>query len=196
MMDKWSRRAFLGATLQGAVLVSGCDRGNQDRTPPSSLQASDPSAALHFSEEQRGFLEMAMDEIVPAGGGMPSASGIGALDYLEKIAGESAEFKPEIEQCIALAEEASRRLFDGAFSSLTHEERIEVHTELDTGEEPNPFGTMRDAIYEAYYMDPGVLASLNYEFYGTAEGEMVMAPFDESLLESVRAMPRLYREAG
>ena len=65
---KRTRREFLGATTTAAIVTS--------------IQ---PARAAIFTPDERAALAAAMDEIIPATDGMPAASQVGSLDYLERV---------------------------------------------------------------------------------------------------------------
>jgi hypothetical protein len=59
---------------------------------------------------------------------------------------------------------------------------------------PKCFSTLRDSVYEAYYIQPQVWKLIDYEFYPTDQPGPRMKPFDEAVLAQVRKLPKLYRE--
>jgi hypothetical protein len=60
-------------------------------------------------------------------------------------------------------------------------------------DEADRFRALRDLVYEAYYTNPLVWRRLGYDFIGAEDSGPPLEPFEEALLERVRAMPRLYR---
>jgi hypothetical protein len=60
-------------------------------------------------------------------------------------------------------------------------------------DEADRFRAARDLVYEAYYTNPLVWKRLGYDFIGAESVGPPLEPFEEALLERVRALPRLYR---
>lgn len=173
MSTRWSRRTFLAAAAA---------------TPLITIEARTSRPA--FEESERLDLEAAMDEIIPAGDGMPAASEIGGVEYLERVAETDAKVTGEIKAALAALGRQSAR----PFHELDHEARVRALKKLE-GQDPEQFGHLRDYVYESYYTQPRVWKLIGYEFYPTDHAGPRMEPFDESILEDVRKMPKLYREA-
>lgn len=133
-----------------------------------------PGCVLSVAE--RGALHTAMDQIIPAGDGMPSASEAGGLEYLDRIARQEPEVANQLR---ALLAELKKR------KTLTEFE----------AKDPENFAHLRDYVYEAYYTQPRIWKLVGYQDYPTDHAGPHLPPFDESLLEPVRNRPRLYREA-
>jgi hypothetical protein len=172
MSMHWSRREFLATAAAPLITIDA--RG----APPV------------FDERERRDLEAAMDEIIPAGDGMPAASEMGGVAYLERVAAADANVANELRAALAALEKAS----GGAFGRLDHEARVSALRKLEAGEATR-FAQLRDYVYESYYTQPRVWKLIGYEFYPTDHAGPHMAPFDESILDDVRKMPKLYREA-
>ncbi len=150
------------------------------------------AATPPLAPSQLRVLRAAMDEIIPAADGMPAASAVGGVAYLDRLA-RQAQFKKQFEGVLAALGEASRRLFGKSFLALPRAERVTALAELEKAV-PESFRALRDCVYEAYYTRPQVWKLLGYESHLTNQAGPRMKPFDEAALAKVRKMPKLYRE--
>ena len=171
---KWTRRGFLAASAAVPLIAI-------------ETRAAAPNAV---NEGERAILHAAMDEIIPAGDGMPAASEVGGVAYLERVAAEDAEVASDIRTALAALQKCSEQPFD----QLHHDARVAALKKLEL-QEPIQLAQLRDYVYESYYTQPRVWKLIGYEFYPTDHPGPHMEPFDESFLEGVRKMPKLYREA-
>jgi Gluconate 2-dehydrogenase subunit 3 len=185
---KFTRRRFLGTTLAGSLAVGAAATGKR------SQAASEPASSA-LDPGQRESLRTAMDEMIPASDGMPAASQVGSLQYLERVGREEPQIAADLKQALDSLERLSQSRFHAAFAELSSPRRVEVLTTLETGS-PAVFAKLRDHVYESYYIQPKVWKLIGYEFYPTNESGPQMKPFDESVLGKVRQMPRLYREVS
>jgi hypothetical protein len=129
-----------------------------------------------LTEGERDALRAAMDQIIPAGDGMPSASEAGGLEYLERVARQEPEVANQLRRLLAELKERN---------TLTEFE----------AKDPENFAHLRDYVYEAYYTQPRIWKLIGYHDYPTDHAGPHLPPFDESLLDPVRNRPKLYREA-
>lgn len=190
MRMPWSRRRFVGSALQGAASVGALRLGGDVHTV---IAAPPPTQGIPpLPSEQRTVLLLAMDEIVPAGAGMPSASQAACLDYLAGVSQQDDRLRAELVKSLDATQAAARAGFGRDFSGLGAEERIAALRNLE-GSDPVLFRSLRDAVYEAYYTRPEVWKRLGHEFYPPARPGPLPPPFDDSVVTRVRQMPRLYR---
>lgn len=164
---KWTRRKFLEASSTGPLLAPFA------AGLVTTIEAA-PTDAL--SEGEQGALRTAMDEIIPAGDGMPSATDAGGIEYLERVMRQ----EPEVAKAI-------RRLLA----------ELKPHRTLSEFEAkaPTEFARLRDLVYESYYTQPKIWKLLGYENYPTDHKGPHLAPFDDTILAEVRSKPKFYREA-
>ncbi len=194
MKNKWTRRKFLETGLKGSLVVGGGAVGSiraAAQTPVRRQKPPWPGLDAH----ERELLRAAMDELIPSGDGMPSASEIGGVVYLERLARELPDFRRDLEKALTTLEEISQKLHEKSFSSLSRPERVAVLEQLERRAAPKIFASLRDSVYEAYYTNPQVWKLIGYELYPTNQPGPHMKPFDEAMLADVRKRPRLYREA-
>lgn len=195
MRKKLTRRKFLESSLRGSLMMGG---GAMARFNPGTLEArpqktkSRPSSTLDAGA--RETLRAAMDEIIPAMDGMPAASAVGSLEYLEGLFRQTPRLKQEFETGLSALDALSQKRFRKHFLKLSRAERVETLKELEKQPALNFFPALRDYVYEAYYTRPGVWKLIGYDFYPTNEAGPRMKPFDEAVLSEVRKKPKLYRE--
>jgi gluconate 2-dehydrogenase subunit 3-like protein len=196
-MKKWSRRKFLEAGVVGSIAVGGAGVVRipaAQPPPPGRGGAAQPVSPVATPEaQQRELLRSAMDEIIPASDGMPAASEVGGVDYLEKLAGRDAKVSKELRDSLAALDELSQKRFQSAFVALSHEQRVQALTALER-QEAEIFKTLRDYVYEAYYEQPQVWKLIDYTCYPTNGGGPTLKPFNEEILAEVRKKPKFYRE--
>lgn len=173
MSIHWSRRTFLKTTAAAPLIAI-------------ETRAAEP----FFQSRQRSNLIAAMDEIIPAGDGMPSASEAGGAAYLERVAAEDGILGNEIQNALA----ALRSHGAQPFYQLDGEARVAALEKFEA-EDPIRFAHFRDYVYESYYTSPLVWKLIGYTFYPTDHPGPHMQPFDDTLLADVRKRPKLYREA-
>lgn len=206
MNRKWTRRKFLETGLQGSVVVGsavaagampGTRAGAAPQTTPPPDQGRTERRSARVSglgQAQRELLQAAMDQIIPAGDGMPAASEVGGVEYLDRLASESPEIKVDLEKSLTALQGLSTKRLGKDFTALSPGDRVEALKKLE-GQQPEAFGMLRDYIYESYYTQSKVWKLIGYEFYPTNTGGPKMRSFDESVLTKVKMMPKLYREA-
>ena len=185
MSNKFTRREFLGTTLAASLAVGAI--------PAISGRFSPERASAGLNPRLRESLRAAMDEIIPAGDGMPAASQAGGLEYLERVSRQEPQIGADLEQALHALERLTESRFHAGVASVTSSQRVEILTALET-QSSEVFAKLRDHVYEAYYTQPKIWQIIGYDFYPTNESGPHMKPFDESVLSNVRKMPRLYRE--
>ena len=193
-MNKVSRRKFLEAgTVASVAVISGSAGMLPILQPQGGAQKQGP-AAIGLDAHERDLLRIAMDEIIPAGDGMPAASEAGRVDYLDERTGSDAKASKDLRESLdALAQfaQSSRQV---SFTSLAHEQRVELLTAFEK-QNANAFRVLRNFVYEAYYTQPAVWELIGYELYPTdGPGPGIKKTFDESVLAEVRKKPKGYVE--
>ncbi len=193
MKKKWTRRRFLQTGLKGSIVVGGravAAGSYATAGAPATGKAASPG----LDRRQREVLRAAMDEIIPAGDGMPSASEVGGVDYLDRLAGENPGIKNDLEKSLAGLDEVGQKLFARGYASLSQAERVEALRRLEKQPASDLFAALRDFTYEAYYTQPSIWKLIGYEFHPTNQSGPRMKPFDEAILASVRKKPKFFRE--
>jgi hypothetical protein len=191
-MSRWSRRKFLETGVFGAISVTGT-RATRFFSAQERGTESQKTAESTFGQRHRNLLRVSIDELIPAGDGMPAASEVGGVEYLDHLAGENEQVARELRASLNALEEISELHFKASFLSLSPELRVEALIAFEQ-KDPNSFRDLRDYVYEAYYLQPRVRQLIGYEPHPTnARGPTIKA-FDESVLAEVRKKPRYYRE--
>lgn len=191
MAQKWTRRKFVKANVAGSVLIAAGQAVDAASFVPLA-QLLPPASP--FSRDERETLRAAMDEIIPATDGMPAASAVSSLPYIERLASQVPEVKAELRQALQWLDKTSGERFRAKFARLTSSQRIETLTELEKQSGSDSFAALRNAVYEAYYTQPSVWKLIGYEFHPSNRRGPQIQPFDEAALENVRRMPKLYKE--
>ena len=183
-MRDWTRRRFLVTTLAGTAAASGVARAAAASAPGGS------AASSAWPGTVRVALRAAVDAIVPAADGMPSAGEAGVLEYLELVATRDPDVRSRLRRA---ASSLDRRARPSRFAALPEERRVEVLAELES-KEPAVFEALRDFVYEGYYTRPDVWKRLGFEFYGPERRGPGLPQFDEAALARVKSRPPSYRK--
>ena len=194
MSNQWTRRDFLNTTLKSAAAAGAFAWSPHGvRLTLAAFQEAAASEQV-FAGAQRDLLKVVVDVLVPSGDGMPAASEIGAVNYIDALSRELPAIKSQVEVGLESIVEISKRLFDSDFLALSSGQRVAVLTEMESRAAPTAFAALRGFVYEAYYTSPEVWKLIGYEFYPTYDSGLHMAPLNEELLAPVRQRPPLYKE--
>ncbi len=186
-MKRFTRRRFLKEGAFGSVILSGI---NTTQLSKQSLATTENQTTLPADRPE--LLRLAMNEIIPAGAGMPAAGEIGCVQYVEGLAKQSAKLEKQLQEISTSLEVMSRAAFHVAFGALQQQRRAEALARLEK-QSPEMFKNFRDLVYEAYYEQPRVWKLIGYEFYSTNGGGPTPPTFDDEILASVRHKPSFYR---
>jgi len=193
MRGKLSRREFLQTGVRSSLVVAGgvTSAFSYNQTnPPSKKRAS---VETGINSNDREILRAAIDEIIPAGDGMPAASHVGAVEYLDQLARQVPSLGEALRKAVRSLTEMGVKQFQKDFASLSPEQRIKALQEFER-QSPQDFPILRDSVYEAYYTQPQIWKLIGYEFHATNQHGPQMKRFDESVLAEVRKRPKFYRE--
>jgi hypothetical protein len=188
MPHKLSRRRFLETTLASSAALNVAASAVRSPTP-------ERPASVGLDSKKRESLRAAMDQIIPAGDGMPAASEVGGLDYLERLSAAEPQIRADLETALDALRQLSKSRFKADFPALPPSQQVTILSALEA-RSPGDFVKLRDHVYEAYYIQPSVWKLIGYDFHPTNQQGPAMKPFDESVLDKVRRMPRLYREVS
>jgi hypothetical protein len=193
MKKKISRRKFLEAGAMSSAAMIG---GMAVNVPAlrAQIYPPKPGSLSPLNSDERALLQSAMDEIIPAGDGMPAASEVGSMDYLQELTITYPEVAEDMHHSLNALEALCRRIQDTSFSKVTHGQRVEVLTELGK-QDASAFTSLQQFVYEAYYTRPTVWKLIGYTFQPTdGMGPPVRKVWNEAVLSEVRKKPRGYRE--
>ena len=140
-----------------------------------------------YSAAEVEVLAAVIDEIVPAGEGMPSATAAGGLQYLQYLGWQYPNVQQEISSLLATLDAAAAQ-FGTDFSKLQPDQRLHVVRQLEKNH-PTTFASFVRYVYEAYYTRPQVRGLISCPASTVSEDDLGI------LLEPVRRMKRMYREA-
>jgi hypothetical protein len=155
--------------------------------------APETTSSARADSDKHDFLRAVIDEIIPAGNGMPAASEAGVLAYLEHLADQNPDFGKTLVQSLGFLEELSQSQLHKKFLWLAPPQRVLVLQKMEKLR-PDSFSFLRDYTYEGYYTQPKIWSLMGYEFKPTNGAAPHMKPFDESILDQVRKKPKYYRE--
>ena len=178
MTRRVGRRAFVRTAVQVAVAAGLAPRAD--------------AAPLASAERRR--LRAAVDTIIPAEPPMPSASAMGAAPYVERLAARDPAFATLLTGGLAALEARARETLRRGFANATAAQRAEAMAAVEKADAAF-VGTLRDAVYEAYYSQAEVWTRIGYRFRSGPKRTAALEPLDESRVARVRGMGRLYREA-
>jgi hypothetical protein len=184
-----SRRSFLRAGLAGSLAIgSGAMVGSS-----VVAAAPDTTSSDRHDSDKHTLLRAVIDEIIPAGKGMPAASEAGVSRYLEGVADQDPDFRKALDQSLRTLEELSQSRLHKKFLWLATPERVLILQYMEKLR-PESFSFLRDYTYEGYYTQPKIWSLMGYQFKPTNGAAPHMKPFDESVLDRVRNKPKYYRE--
>ena len=213
MGKKITRRKILESGLKGSLFVLSSSApllpgGVQAIWAKATKAESVGGGTKVFSVPERENLRTAADEIIPPVDGMPAPSKIGSVGYIEVVVADEPDLRKHTQAALAHLEWSAQSAHGKSFSQLGSAEKVVLLEAFEkkaaaessqggtfqSGEHPNLFAVLRDLVYESYYTNPKVWPKIGYHFYATNEAGPVMKPFDESILENVRKLPKFYRE--
>jgi hypothetical protein len=174
----YNRRQFLAHALWAAALSTSVDsfaieRGNWDAFSDSAPDNVDNLTA-------------AMDEVVPAGEGMPSASMAGGREYLQFLRWQYPDVEENTRRFLEMLAQISAQMFGNEFQKLRPEQRVQVLTTIEKTQSPI-FESFVAYVYESYYASPQVLGSIS------CSAPPLSGEDEASLLSPVRRLTHLRR---
>jgi gluconate 2-dehydrogenase subunit 3-like protein len=132
-------------------------------------------------------LAEAMDEIIPAGDGMPPASMAGGPQYLQYLGWQYPAIQEEIAVFLKMLTQASDVAFQEDFQTLRPDQGVQILAAMEKTQ-VTVFSTFVGYVYESYYTNPKVLGLISCSPSSPAIED------DEALLAPVRRLTHLYRE--
>ncbi len=164
--------------------------------PLDRLEAA-AQAAARLPAGDRRTLRAAIDVLVPADGGMPAASAVGVVEYLERLVAGDSGLRDLLADGLRAVDAHSRRATGAPFVALGAERQNEVLAHFEQADSGKRFFPgLRDAVYEGYYTQPRIWKLLGYMFRTSRRRTSPLEPFDEQWVARVRGMAPLYRKVG
>jgi hypothetical protein len=185
MRKKISRRKFVRGSVRLAVI-----------SPLIQLNPLDAVAqAPTVGTAERRTLRAAADVIVPAQGQMPAASAVGAVRYVERIAGMDQKLAALLLDGLRAIEAHASTTHSVRFDLVGSDEQAEILARFEKSDTPAGFfAALRDLVYEAYYTQARIQKLLGYNFRSGRRRTAPLEPFDEERVARVRQMTPLYRQ--
>jgi hypothetical protein len=156
--------------------------------------SSDSNAPL-FPTQQARALTSVLDEIIPPSedGRLPGAGALGLVSAIEDAVRKSPDLEPAIVQGLTALQEIAAAAGVSEFGALDREQRVTALNQIATTQPAFLPGLIFHA-YCAYYQSGEVMLGLGLEARPPHPLGYSVAPSDPSLLDPVRARPKLYRE--
>jgi hypothetical protein len=176
----YSRREFLIRSAGIAVVLPSGTRLLGFLDLPTTTWAA------RLTRENLKLLAAAMDDIIPPGNEMPSASAAGGVAYLEQLAWQYPSVLELITEFLHVLQLAAQKL-GIEFGVVEQQRRAALLKDIEKST-PQLFSSFVAHVYEAYYTRPQVQGLLSCSV------PAIPAEDDESLLAPVRKFTRLYRE--
>jgi len=145
------------------------------------------------------ILEAWVASLIPASGSRPDASQVGAAQYIDATIAAVPALRPALLKAINRLEALAFARAKRPFTECPVAEREHLLRTLEAEDETDAFNMVRDFTYEAYYGHPDVLMALEREtgWRGMAQSTgSPLPPFDDSLLDRIRALPARWRRTG
>lgn len=117
-------------------------------------------ATAEFTSADLEILGAAMDEIIPAGDGMPAATAAGGLQYLRYLGWQYPNIQQEISRFLETLGQRSAEWFGANFPKMRADQRLQVLTAIER-EQPSVFSSFVGYVYESYYTGPKVLGLIS-----------------------------------
>jgi Gluconate 2-dehydrogenase subunit 3 len=174
----YSRREFLVRTIWLALV-------------PTALRAAasqriERATSIDFTPGDLEALAAAMDEIIPAGDGMPSASAAGGAQYIQYLGWQYPNIQKDVSGFLKTLAQMSVAEFRFDFSELDHERRVQVLAEMERTQ-ASTFATFVRYVYESYYTNPRVFGRISCVPASVTPDDV------EALLAPVRKLTHLVR---
>ena len=140
------------------------------------------------------LLREVLDEIIPpsADGSFPGAGELGVGEQIEDMLAQQPEFGRVIEQGLASIRRLAESRDPSGFGGLSRSERAALLREVEAAE-PAIFGALVLCAYLGYYTDRRITDRLGVRNPPQPDG-YELEPGDLSLLDPVRARPKLWRD--
>ena len=152
------------------------------------IQMATSKAGANLGSDHLKVLAAAMDEIIPRGEGMPSATDAGGLEYLQYLGWQYPGIQEEIVAFLDAMRQAARARLGTEFMSLQPAQRVQLLAYLEK-DRARMFSAFVGYVYEAYYTRPTVQGAI------ACLGPFAIVEDLDALLTPVRNMKHLYREA-
>ena len=141
--------------------------------------------AVPLGDAERAVLVAAMDRLVPPVDDLPGAGALGLADSVESLASRHAPYDHALRSLTG-------RLAATAFVELPGSTQ-DIQLQALERAEPATFAAVLDLVYLAYYADPRVHRRIGWRSGPLQPTGFPLAPFDETIVETVRRRPPFWR---
>jgi hypothetical protein len=180
-----SRRRFVNGSIRLALVAP--------LVPLAPLEAFAQSP-LRIGSPDRRTLRAVADVLIPAQDRMPAASAVGAVVYIERVAGADAKIGGLLVDGLRSVESYAQTTHGARFDLLAADLQTEIVARVEKTDAPAGFfAALRDLVYEAYYTQPRVMRLVGYSFRSGRRRTAALESFNDQRLTRVRTMPTLYR---
>ena len=183
----WTRRKFIETSILSQIAISSGILSQLYSCAPDDKSVKVLNPAL------QKILKSAMDEIIPAGDGMPAASETGGLNYLLNLLARLPDEAKKLSLDLTGFNNFCNEKFKKDFTEITSDERTSL-LQVQEKENATFFNQLRDYTYESYYLSPQVWKLIGYEPHPTLSSGPLMDAFDEKLLKRVQSLPKLFKD--
>lgn len=184
MPNHVTRRTFIGTSVGLTVLAPTARLGSFS---PAPLRAEP------FNTDEKRILRAAIDTLIPAARGMPAASAVGGVDYIDRVTGADVKVRALVSGGLRAVDTHCRTATGVEFAASRRDQQFEVLSHFERTDAPAGFfAALRDLTYEAYYTQPQIWKSLGYTFRRSSKRTAQLERFDESRVARVRVMAPLF----
>lgn len=187
-----SRRLFLETGIKASVVASIATVTERGLVSTAFALPEQPRG---LTQQQQLLLRAVMDEMIPAGDGMPAASEVGGVEYLAELATKAPSLGEELQKSLSALVTVTSKQFARDFSALPQDKRIAVLRDLEKSDS-EAFGNLKGYVCESYYTQPTIWKLIGYDVHGTEGSTSGLEIFDETLLTKVKTMAAFYRNVG
>ena len=150
--------------------------------------------SIFLSEQQRELLTAVVDRLIPPQDGVPDAGAAGVAGHVEGMAGISPKSRAILIDGLKAIEAVGGRSHGRGFVSLSDAQKVDVLRDVEA-RHARFFAALIQESYAGYYSNPAVLAAKGLPVSAPQPNGYEVEPFDASLLDSVRARGKKYRDA-
>lgn len=150
--------------------------------------------SLFLSPQQRKLLADVVDQLIPMTDGLPGAGAAGVAEHVEGIAGIAPKSRAVLIDGLKAIEANSGRRHGTGFANLSDSQKADVLREVESQHARFFVPLIRDS-YAGYYSNPAVLDAKGLPVSAPQPNGYEVEPFDPTMLDSVRARGKKYRDA-
>ena len=183
-----TRRTFIGTSVGLTVMAPTARLGSFS---PALLRAEP------FGANEKRILRAAIDTLIPPAGGMPAASAVGGVDYIDRVTAADARMRALVSGGLRAVDTHCLTATGVEFAASRPDQQLEVLSHFERADTPAGFfAALRDITYEAYYTQPQIWKLLGYTFRRSSKRTAQLERFDENRVARVRIMAPLFLDVS